>query len=285
MKKFIYLVFAVILVVAFYLVMRQKPEQVETVVLTPSDFVETLSIDGKIRSRTKKIVYAFATGDLEAMSLKVGDIVAKGQVVTKLDWDFVVSVKSPIAGVVSKIFRESAGPIVRGEPIFEISSLEDLEVVVEMQTPDAIRLSPKGEVKIFNWGGEGELEGEIAQISRAGAVKTSALGVEEEKTEVRIQFNKIPAQLKNKFGDTYHVDAMFIISQDKNVLTLPLGALFKSNDNWAVYTAVDGLARLRSIEISKKNDRAAIVTVGLQAGDRVILFPGDKIREGTRVKF
>ncbi|MBL7669734.1 MAG: HlyD family efflux transporter periplasmic adaptor subunit [Bdellovibrionaceae bacterium] len=285
MRKIIYISFLLLFIGALYFVLRPTPILVESTILTPSDFVETLSVEGKIRSRTKQVIYAFATGEIENLKVKVGDIVSAGQVITKLKWDKTLLVETPLSGVISKVFRESAGPILRGEPIFEVSNLDDLEVVAEIQTQDAIRLSPKGEVRILNWGGENELEAHIDKINRAGVVRISALGVEEEKTEVQIRINEIPPQLKNKLGDTYHVDVRFIISRDHRALTVPLGALFKIGEKWAVYVVQQERSHVKEIEISKRNDRVALVTSGLQEGDRVILFPGDRILEGTRVKF
>ena len=285
MRKIIYISFLLLFIGALYFVLRPTPILVESIILTPSDFAETLSVEGKIRSRTKQVIYAFATGEIENLKVKVGDIVSIGQVITKLKWDKTILVETPLNGVISKVFRDSAGPILRGEPIFEVSNLDDLEVVAEIQTQDAIRLSPKGEVRILNWGGENELEAHIDKINRAGVVRISALGVEEEKTEVQIRINEIPPQLKNKLGDTYHVDVRFIISRDHRALTVPLGALFKIGEKWAVYVVRQERSHVKEIEISKRNDRVALVTSGLQEGDRVIIFPGDKILEGTRVKF
>lgn len=161
-------------------------------------------------------------------------------------------VKSPMAGVITKIFRESSGPIIRGEPIFEVSDLSDLEVVAELLTPDAVRLSLNGAAKIRNWGGEGELDARIFQISRAGIVKVSALGVEEERTEVKLKVSEVPERLKQKFGDNYHVDVLFLISQQESALTVPLGALFKNGESWAVYSVIEKKARLKEVRISKK---------------------------------
>lgn len=284
MKKFFYSTIAVLIVIAVYFVIKPNPVKVDSVVIQQGTFNETLTSEGKIRSRNKHIVYALASGNLEKITLKVGDSVQKGQVVTTLIWDRHVPVKSPIEGVISKIFRESEGPIQRGEPIFEVSSVSELEVVAELLTPDAVRLNQNGEAQILNWGGEGHLTAEIFQISRAGAVKISALGVEEERTEVKLIFKKIPPELKNKFGDNYHVDVIFLISQEADVLSVPLGALFKSGDKWAVYVIQNGKAMIREIAISKKNDKQALVKSGLKEGEMVILFPGDKIRENTRVE-
>lgn len=285
MKKYIYTFLAIAITVSVFLILRPTPITVETVTLSKGPFAETLSAEGKIRSRDKQTVFAFATGTVQDLKVKVGDLVKKGQVLTLLDWDFSMPIKSPIDGVISKIYRESSGPIIRGEPIFEVSSLNELEVVVDLLTPDAIRLSANGEAKLLNWGGEEVLDGKIMQISRAGTVKTSALGVEEERTEVKVTIEKVPQELKEKFGDSYHVDILFLISNEVDVLTVPLGALFKSGEDRAVYTVdADKKATMRIVKISKRNDRQALLVEGLQDGEKVILFPGDKIREGSLVK-
>lgn len=187
-------------------------------------------------------------------------------------------------GVISKIFRDSAGPIIRGEPLFEISNLSELEVVADVLTPEVVRLRIDGDAWVQNWGGSEDLRAKIVQISRAGTVKISALGVEEERTEVKLAFIKVPQELKNKFGDNYHVDVLFVVSRESSVLGVPLGALFKDRDQWAVYVLRNGRAKLKEVKISKRNDRLGMVTEGLNDGDQVILFPGDKIHEGTRVK-
>lgn len=283
MKKTIYLIFVVILAVSIFIWLRPIPEEVETTLIQQQNFQETITIEGQIRAKDKKMIYAFATGDLESMTMKVGDSVKKGQILGKINWDKVSSIISPVDGAVSKILRESGGPIQRGEPILEISQISDLEVVVEAPTTEVVRLQEGGDVRILNWGGDGELKGQISQISRVGTVKISALGVEEEKTDVKIQFVEIPDKLKNRLGDIFHVDVVFIISEDTNALTIPLGALFKNEDQWAVYIVENKKAKLQPIKISKKNDKAAVVTSGLKAGDRVILFPGDKIQQGVLV--
>lgn len=284
MRKLVYGLLVVIAGAALYMVLKPQPVQVQVAVLRRGDFVESFRLEGKVRSRNKITVFASATGDIQGLKVKLGDLVKKGQVVTWLDWDWLMPVKSPIDGVISKVFRDSAGPVTRGAAIFEVSQLTDLEVVAELLTPDAMRLSPRGEVHVLNWGGEGVLAAHISKISRAGEVKISALGVEEEKTEVRLSFERIPPELKDKLGDNYHVDVEFIISKEREALAVPLGALFKAGDDWVVYVMEDGRARSRKIQISKRNDREALVTAGLRESESVILFPGDDVREGVQVR-
>jgi HlyD family secretion protein len=284
MRKYFYAIGVIVFLGALFIVLKPKAVVVSTATLKIGPFEETLSEVGKVRSKDRKTVYAFASGTLSDFQGKVGDRVRQGQTLTTLDWDNKVPVKSPIDGVLTQIHRNSAGPVNRGEPIFEVSSLTDLEIVAEVLTPEAVRLSEKAEARVLNWGGEGEFKARISRISRAGAVKVSALGVEEERTEVRLEFEEAPSTLIEKFGDNYHVDLLFLISREEGVLTAPLGALFKKGDQWAVYKVEEGRARLQEIAISKRNDREALVTQGLSPGVEVILFPGDRIRDGIRVK-
>jgi HlyD family secretion protein len=284
MKKLFYIATAVIIVVAAYLMLRPKRELVDCFVARQGRFEEILTTDGKVRSRTKETVFAFATGDLETMRVKVGDPVRKGQVVNVLLWDKKFQVKSPIDGVVSKVYRESAGPVNRGEPLLEISSLNDLEIAVEVLTPDAVRLEVGGSARVLNWGGSEELTAKITQVSRAGRVKISALGVEEERTEVRLSLEKTPAELLKRMGDNYHVDVEFLVSAHDNALAVPLGALFKRGEEWALYVHEAGRASPREVKISKRNDRQAMVDSGIREGDEIILFPGDKIHADTKIR-
>lgn len=284
MKKMFYSLLILVLAVATYVLMRPKEIPVEVYIMERGPFEETFSSDGKVRTRNKQIVYAFANGTIDNLNIKIGDVVQKGKLVATLEWDRNEPIKVPIDGVISKVFRDSAGPVTRGEPLFEVSSLSDLEVIADVLTPDAIRLNINGEAWVQNWGGAENLEAKIIQISRAGTVKISALGVEEERSEVKLAFMKVPQELKNKFGDNYHVDVLFVVSREANALGVPLGALFKNRDQWAVYVLQDGRVKLKEIKITKRNDRFAMVTEGLSEGDQVILFPGDKIHEGVRVK-
>jgi len=284
MKKFFYSLLALVLIVTVYILILPKKVPVEVYEMRYGLFEETFSSDGKIRTRDKAIVYGFASGTMGNLKIKVGDVVGKGKVVGMLEWDRNQPIKAPIDGVISKVFRDSEGPVNRGEPLFEVSSLAELEVVADVLTPDAIRLNINGHAWVQNWGGTEDLEAKIVQISRAGAVKISALGVEEERTEVKLALTRVPQELKNKFGDNYHVDVLFVVSREPHALGVPLGALFKNRDQWAVYVIKDGKAKLSEVKFTKRNDRFAMVTEGLYEGDQVILFPGDKIQEGTRVK-
>jgi len=74
------------------------------------------------------------------------------------------------------------------------------------------------------------------------------------------------------------------IWQGENVLTVPVGALFRAGKDWAVFTVNDGRALTTLVKVDHRNDRVAEVVSGLSEGDRVILHPSDRITEAVRVE-
>jgi len=139
----------------------------------------------------------------------------KGQKITTLTWDFNEIIKSPSDGIISKVYRESAGPINRGDPLVDIINPEDLQVEAEILTTDAVRIPPQAEVKIYGLGNELIQFGIVENVSHAGFVKLSALGIEEEKT---IAYIKIINPHYDILGDTYHVELSILIDSKKECL-------------------------------------------------------------------
>jgi HlyD family secretion protein len=64
---------------------------------------------------------------------------------------------------------------------------------------------------------------------------------------------------------------------------VPLSALFRDGDRWAVFVAEAGRARLRHIEIGARDRDAAMVTTGLEPGLEVVLYPAERVVDGVRL--
>jgi len=64
---------------------------------------------------------------------------------------------------------------------------------------------------------------------------------------------------------------------------VPVAALFRQGDAWAVFAVRDGHAQATPIAVGQRNDRVAEVLGGLSAGDRVVLHPSDRITNGVRI--
>jgi len=271
--------------ILIYLTIVPSPVKVDAVAIKRGEFRNTIKVDGILRTKDRYIVPAFGEGDIKRVAFKVGDSVKNGQAITELFWSGqYLPVKSPIDGVVSKVFRESAGPIRRGEPLVEVVDPKRLEIMAELLTTDATQVDIGDEVIGEGWGSEGVLNGKVVRVSKAGFIKPSALGVEEEKTEVIADIYEAPSNILQKLGSNFHLDVTIEVEKIQNVLKVPVGALFRSGKKWAVYQIIHSKAVETPITIRFKSSEEAIVENGLKENDQVINFPGDLVRDGTRVQ-
>ena len=65
---------------------------------------------------------------------------------------------------------------------------------------------------------------------------------------------------------------------------IPASALLRYGDEWAVFELNNGRAYKRIIKIGKRNGLVVEVLDGLTLEQNIILYPGDTIIDGRRVK-
>lgn len=195
----------------------------------------------------------------------------------------VVLLHAPIDGVVLRRIWESEAVVEAGEPLLELADPAKLEIVSDMLSTDAVKISLRDKVLIEQWGGERTLLGRVRRVEPYGFTKISALGVEEQRVNVVIDFDD-PREAWEELGDGYRVEVRVVVWESDAVLKAPSSSLFRNGEAWAVYV-VDGQARalLREVEIGQRNAREVQILAGLQEGDRVIAYPGDQIASGIEV--
>lgn len=192
-------------------------------------------------------------------------------------------IAAPIDGVVLQRERQSAGRIQPGETVLTLGDLAALQVEVDLLSPDAVRLRPGMRVELERWGGEEQLTGRVRRIEPAGFTHISALGVEEQRVWVIVDFEAEREQW-SYLGDGYRVEARFILWEGDEVLQVPASALFREGDAWSVYVMDGNRANRRSVEPGRRSGLMAEITQGLEAGEVVILHPGQDIETGARVR-
>jgi HlyD family secretion protein len=126
------------------------------------------------------------------------------------------------------------------------------------------------------------VKGRVTRIDPAGFTKISALGIEEQRVRTTIDFADPPANW-SKLGHDYRVTVHITAWSSDEVLTVPVSALFRAGNEWAVFSVRDGKARLTSVTVGHRNNRVAEITAGLVAGDRIVVHPSDRVTHGTRV--
>lgn len=191
-------------------------------------------------------------------------------------------IRSPVNGTVMRRARESEGMIAAGTSLVEIGDPEKLEIVTDLLSSDAVRVAPGARVGIDNWGGQGLLEGRVNRVEPFGFTKISALGVEEQRVNVIIDFAG-PLKFRARLGHGYRVRVHIHEWESPQVRQVPVSALFRDRGGWAVFMVERGRAKMRSVDAGHMNDDKAEILDGLSDGDRVILHPGEKIADGVRV--
>ncbi|HJU10390.1 MAG TPA: efflux RND transporter periplasmic adaptor subunit [Candidatus Binataceae bacterium] len=192
-----------------------------------------------------------------------------------------IEIRAPVSGSVLKLDQESETVVQPGTPLIEIGNPQDLEINAELLSSDVVQIKPDATVHIDGWGGP-LLEGRVRLVEPSGFLKVSALGIEEQRVRTIIDFADDPESWQ-RLGHDYRVIVHVVIWKGENVVTVPVGALFRDNDNWAVFAVVDGRANLAPVKVGHRNNRTAEIVEGLSAGARVVLHPSDRVSNGTRV--
>ncbi len=269
---------AAALLVVLLLFYRKPPVPSEIHRVSRGTYEASIEEDGITRVKEKFTVFSPASGVLMRVDKHAGDLLKKNEIITHVMLDYMRPVKSPVAGTVLKVHRESEGPIEMGSPIMDIGDTTKLEIVSEVLTRDVVGLKPGNDVAISGWGG-GPLTGKIRLIEPAAFTKVSTLGVEEQRVRVLIDFER-----PKDMGEGFQVRCRLIAKRRENSLALPVGALFREGNNWALYRVVKQRAVKTAVKISESSGNTALIESGINEGDEVVLFPGEKIRDGVRVK-
>lgn len=193
-----------------------------------------------------------------------------------------VPIRAPASGRVLRVLQESEAVVAQGAPVMEIGDPADIEVVAELLSSDAARVSVGAPVVIDSWGGE-PLRGRVRRIEPAGFLKVSALGVEEQRVNVIIDPVDPPPAWR-AVGHGYRVEAAVAVWSADSVLRVPVGSLFREGGRWAVFQVEGGRARLTPVQIGQSDGEVAEVRSGLGAGQRIVVYPGQAVSDGGRVR-
>ena len=195
-------------------------------------------------------------------------------------WRF--KIPAPSDGQVLRVFQEDSAVVTAGTPLLEIGDPTDLELEIDVLSSDAVRIKPGAKVWLEHWGGQQPLLGAVRLVEPAAFTKISALGVEEQRVNVIVDFVE-HAKHRSDLGDGYRVEARIVTWERPDILKVPVAALFRHRGDWAVFLAHHGRAKLRRVEIGQRNSTEAQVGDGLGEDDQVIVHPSDKVDDGVAV--
>lgn len=192
-----------------------------------------------------------------------------------------VEVSAPVSGEVLNVLTESEKVVQVGTPLMELGDPTNLEIVVELLSRDAVRISPGANASIEGWGGS-PIKAVVARIDPSAITKISAPGIEEQRVAVVLNLLDSPESW-SRLGHGFRVFVRILLWQGENRLAVPMGAIFRSGEEWAVLTAKGNMAHLQIVKLGQRNFDYAEVLDGLELGTKVILHPSDTVRDGTKI--
>jgi len=231
---------------------------------------------GEEAVRAATFAVAAATAELERLDarLRPDRVDADGRL---------LNVTSPVSGVVLRRHRESASVVPAGEPLVEVGNLEDLEIVADLLSTDAVQVRAGAVVRLEQWGGAETLTGRVRLVEPSGFRKLSALGVEEQRVNVVMDFDD-PVAASARLGDGFRAEVRIVTWEGDEVVQVPTSALFRHGDRWAVYVITGDVVRLTPVEVERRNSQTAQVASGVGPGERVVVHPPDTLTDGVKIR-
>jgi len=193
-----------------------------------------------------------------------------------------VQIMAPADGVVLDIVNVSERPVQAGTPLLSIGQPDNLEIVADILSSEAVRIEEGAPVLVERWGGEEILRATVREIDPAAHTKVSALGIEEQRVDVTMDIDNADVVGKG-LGDGFAVFVRIIVWEGENILQVPISALFRADGGWALFAVEDGVASQVAVAVGRRSGLMAEIVSGIGEGTRVITHPSDRVQDGAAV--
>lgn len=190
-----------------------------------------------------------------------------------------VDVRSPMKGVVLRLFEEHQRVIPAGTPIMEIGNLAGIELVVDVLTRDAASI-PKNALMIVQTADKPEWRARVQRIEPAAFTKVSPLGIEEQRVNVIGRFIQLPVGI----GDKFEAEVSIVLWEKPDVLLVPSTSLVPMGTGWSVFVIENKKVHVRSVTIRHRGSREVEILSGVKEGEAIVMHPDDRLSDGVRVK-
>jgi len=182
------------------------------------------------------------------------------------------TLEAPFDGAIVARHSATGAYLAIGDGVLELVRLDPLRLALSVPERDAGLLQVGQRVRAEIEGVERELEGGLVRLSPVLSERSRALRVE--------------AEFANPDGSLRpgaFARARIVIDPTSRTLTVPAAALLEFAGIDKVFLVKDGRAEERRVTLGRRGDGRAEVLEGLQAGDVVVLEPGN-LTTGTAVR-
>jgi len=187
------------------------------------------------------------------------------------------TLRSPIAGVVTKMNATLGASADPSQPLVEISDPQTLDILLTL-TPSAAGRVQRGAVVTLSAGqsATGEPLG-IGRVTDIGAtIDTATRGV-----QIRVQVPTTRRPLK--IGET--VFGQVAVATVPNAIVVPLEALVPEGEAYKVFVVdATNVAHERDVKVGGRTDKVAEITEGLKAGERIVTYGAYGMSDSAKVE-
>jgi HlyD family secretion protein len=188
---------------------------------------------------------------------------------------------SPIDGVVLERYERGEAPVAQGTPLLLLGNPEEIEVIADVLSEDALRLKIGGEVALEALSGERMLGGRVRRIEPQGFTKLSSLGVEQQRVNVIVELNEPRPEL----GVGFRLHARFFTGSRPDALIVPRYSVLQAPDqSFYVFVVEGNELRRRTVTPGLKSDLEVEIVGGIEEGALVVAAPDSTMEEGASVR-
>lgn len=189
-------------------------------------------------------------------------------------------VRSPVNGLVLEKHEEGEATLPAGKPLLLLGDLKDLEVVADVLTQDALRLSEGAHVILQPAIAVASIPGTVKRVDPAGFTKLSSLGVEQQRVKVVVSLDGEHRHL----GVGYRVQARFITGSKQNALIVSRFSVMQDPDGtYHVFKIEGGRLTKQKVELGLRNDLELEIVSGLTEKDVIVARPDTTMEAGAKV--
>ncbi len=179
------------------------------------------------------------------------------------------------SGVIAQVMAEPGQVVAAGQPVFRLAPDGEREIAISLPETDIGKIKIGQAATVTLWAkGDAKIRGTVREISPAADPVTRTY-------PVRIRLSGADARLP--LGMTATVS--FATGAGKNILVVPLTAIFQKGDKAAVWiVAADATVSLKPVTVTAYTNAGAVIGEGLKGGERIAaagvhrLIAGEKVR-------
>jgi HlyD family secretion protein len=222
------------------------------------------------RGASENVIAAsrYALEQAEAVVAEVKDKLRRAEIISAMD------------GILLSKYYEPGSYVMPGVLLFETGDTGSAYIRADVLTDEISKVKPGGAAVI---GGDildgGSFEARICYIAPKAFTKVSSLGVEQQKIEVRLNYDKT----NNIFRPGYEFDVDIVANEKTGAKYVPYKAVFDLDGRDSVFVVKDGRLILREVKTGIENDDFIEIISGLDENETVVTDPPSKLKPGMKI--